>query len=434
MKKLKFIYLFLITLMIVSCKDTYHFVSARKSKSLNDRKQIEVNAESPNKNNKIENDILESTNNSRKLIETGAKIKSFEVVPSLSTIKLNTKQFSNLQQEAIKKIENDQIREHQNASGINALSQSPCPNNSTKILLWGLILCGLGLLLAAIGGGIGAILGGVSLIVGLLLLLVGLNIPDPYKTSTTPLPIQETKDSIPEPLAVPQFDYQAPTADNSKDISLALLSPLYANEFKYKSSSPFIEFSKAMQKDFEEILTEKHFTFIGPFKAYDEMVFSEKSKTDLMLEIEITVNWSENIQAHSKEIPQYAMANWSCGKTTKERYGSITKYTFDGQAGIGAEISLKYSEIMTKQKVKAQKISIDPEYISVSSDKLYTSNVLPSDVWTKDPGFYNPLVHFLENYYKTILQKAWNYLDPNELKLLKPDIEKIRKESGFSRN
>ena len=43
------------------------------------------------------------------------------------------------------------------------------------------------------------------------------------------------------------------------------------------------------------------------------------------------------------------------------------------------------------------------------------------------------VAEFLEKYYKEIMKKAWNHLDPNELKLLKPQIEKIREESGFNR-
>jgi hypothetical protein len=69
----------------------------------------------------------------------------------------------------------------------------------------------------------------------------------------------------------------------------------------------------------------------------------------------------------------------------------------------------------------------------VKSENSYYEEGIPNNLWIKDPGFYNPMVDLLQKYYQQVMNKAYNYLDPNELKLLKPQILKIREDSGFNR-
>lgn len=326
----------------------------------------------------------------------------------------------------------NEIRKLEKQNKKNVLSDDiPCPRSNKTWKILGVIFMILGLCFLSVPDITVLLIGLGASLLGLIFWIVGRAIPDPY-IKKTELISDSTSNAL-TALKVPQFDYTATASTNEKEISLALLTPKYAEDFIYKGVSPFSEFAKSMEKDFEEVLYERQYTFIGPFKEYDDMVFSEKSKTDLLLEVEIDISWKENIQSSPINIKQYANEFWSCGAVRKVVAGIATKYSFEGKAGIGADINIKASEIMTREKVWVKKISIDPQYITVKSGKLYNDNIKPDDIWTKDPGFYNPMVTFLEEYYKVIMGKAWNYLDPNELKLLKPQIEKIREKSMYNR-
>lgn len=401
-------------------KNTAHSASKEKRAKVDSSEQL------------LQSPLFTADNSNEPSIDLGNK--GDELVAQVNekvsgTSQTNTSQ-TNPHNTVSKKELRKEIKKQANSSATSG-NDSPCPNPRRGLMIVGIILMILGLGMLGVPSA-GVMVAGVVIgLLGMILYLVGKAKGDPYVTKTEAIAIVD--DNIRTALKVPQFDYKAPGSTNEKVVSLSLLTPQYAKDFKYRNESPFTEFAKSMEKDFEEILLEREYTFIGPFKDYDDMVFSDKSKTDLLLEVEIRIDWKDNLQTKPVYLTQYANEMWSCGTVRQVKTGTVTKYSFDGTAGIGAEISIKASEIMTKQKVWVKKISIDPEYITVKSEKLYNENTIPANVWTKDPGFYNPMADFLEKYYKEIMKKAWNHLDPNELKLLKPQIEKIREESGFNR-
>lgn len=375
--------------------------------------------------------VLEVIDNPNKN-DTDSKFKSNPLFQNRIESKPTNKFLNGVSYLKIKKNDFVDKIKQQKVKSTNASNDTPCPNNRTALIVFGIILMLLGLTIMLVPDVTAIIIGTVLTLVGLILWGVGKAKRDPYVTDREAIPLVQD-DEARTPLKVPTFDFKAISSPNPKVISLALLSPKYADKFQLKSQSPFSEFIKSMEKDFEEILSEREYTFIGPFKDYDDMVYNDKSKTDLLLEVEIDISWKDNLETKPISTTTYANETWSCGQVRKVTTGSIIRYSFSGTVGVGAEISIKASEIMTRQKVWVKKISIDPEYINVQSEELYNDRTIPSNLWTKDPGFYNPTVEFLERYYQQIMKKAYAHLDPEELKLLKPQIERIREESGYNR-
>jgi len=446
---LLFIAIGFLLIIISSCSDIFHaqvekrkyrdgfYLSAQNANKHVVKKKNQsafYNTETDGKQNLESSTLMADNTNDISLLVEKKKEISFSEIKKTNT---NKPVLINSENDFRKNTKRNHIEKKAQVQSFNdkpTKEDKPCPNNGSALKIIGLVFMIMGLVCLTIPQMAALVFGAILGLLGLILIIVGKSMREPYIKKTEPVAIASS-DSIHTPLKLPQFDFKPTKSANPKVVSLALVQPKYAKDFEYSGVSPFTEFAKSMENDFEEILIERDYTFIGPFKDYDEMVYNDKSKTDLLLDIEININW-KNESFKSKTIYDTLYTNqiWSCGKVIKVMTGRKARYKFEGYAEIGAELNIKLSEIMTQQKVWVKTPSIDPVQIYVKSEKEYDTDKAPRDIWTKDPGFYNPLVDFLEKYYKVIMQKAYNHLDPNELKLLKPQIEEIREKSGYGRH
>ena len=98
----------------------------------------------------------------------------------------------------------------------------------------------------------------------------------------------------PPPIKVAQFDYTPPeyTRTDSTKVAVILIRPFYLSGRKsgMLSLPIFKDFSDKMGIDFEEAMTARGFTLKGPFNSIDEVVYSDKKSSDLLLTIEIDLS------------------------------------------------------------------------------------------------------------------------------------------------
>ena len=85
------------------------------------------------------------------------------------------------------------------------------------------------------------------------------------------------------------FDYAVKEAEKpgSATMVLALVSPYYAAEFTSGSGELFKSFQEALRSDIEELVVAKGFSLKGPYVSHDEMIFEDKKRTDVLIQIEI---------------------------------------------------------------------------------------------------------------------------------------------------
>lgn len=308
----------------------------------------------------------------------------------------------------------------------------PCTDKGKNLRYLSLALMLIGLLLLSVVnispplGVIGILVG----IAGLALYFKAKKIPAPHIIKTEIVRLDSVNFNKSK-FKTPVFDFEPPGKIGSgAKVSLALIRPQFAENFKFRGDPLFVNFANRMNDDFKEMLTARQYSY-REFDDYGEMVFGDKSKVDMLLRTEITVELDEkNLQATPIIVQQYKKRYWSCGVLDTILGGKVTEYVFEGSTAIKATITMKASEIMTDEKVWVKSIELPPQNINIRSDRQY-----PGVSWSPmdDPGYFNPVASLLEEYYKTTMNKAWVYLDPYELEALKPQIIKIRSESGFIR-
>jgi hypothetical protein len=199
------------------------------------------------------------------------------------------------------------------------------------------------------------------------------------------------------------------------------LKPSYAEAFEGEKERLFRKFIDNMEGDFEEMLVAKGYSIRGPYDSYDEIVFSDKTETDLLLETDINFSYE-----------------WSAGalrvkKGYKGTYVSNPNtYFIDGRLAIGGKINLVIKESLTQEKLWIRSISLEEKMIPIKTAE-YKGHAYEEVMGAigEDVGLHNPLYLALNEYYQKSLKTAWNHLDPNELTLLKSQVKELRKKKGY---
>lgn len=230
----------------------------------------------------------------------------------------------------------------------------------------------------------------------------------------------------PEPpkIKVPLYDYEPSVKEKSKSAQVVflLVDPSYQDKFKYSSYKLFTDFSKAMSSDFNEALTQKGYTVRGPFEYYDQVVYSDKKESDLMLSVDIDFDLND-------QNVTWTPVNYLQGSGRNALY-VLNHYNISGFFVLSGKVNLIVSEPITREKLWAKSIPLKQVEIPITNfyqiiEKNYHSSLL------KDPNVINPIVSALEQYYKTVFTTAWLNLDPNELTPLKKEVIEIREKKKY---
>jgi len=230
-----------------------------------------------------------------------------------------------------------------------------------------------------------------------------------------------------EQVKVGNYDFTPPFTDSAKSskIAFALINPSFAPTFMWYNIDPFKKFCTSMGADFEELVIARGYSIRGPFASQGDMVYSDKSETDLALEpiIDISLDYS-NLKCNTVKHYHFGLYGTS--------YYTYT-YTYSGNLIIGGSINLTASETQTMEKLWKKNITLTSQTITIASTKEYNDcsvSTLVADVFG-DPGVNNPIVTVLESYYQTIMNTAWKHLDPLEMATLKPQVDKIRAKKTY---
>ncbi|HXC49980.1 MAG TPA: hypothetical protein VN634_03790 [Candidatus Limnocylindrales bacterium] len=229
----------------------------------------------------------------------------------------------------------------------------------------------------------------------------------------------------PAPNYVPKFDFVPPSqaATGSAKVAFAVVDPQFPataeSGFGHSRPPVLAKFQKSMGEDFQEVLNAHGFTTRGPFVTFDEMTFPDKQDTDLIIDAEIDLSFDDLGTAQACSIFVFPA---SCSSS--------------GSVQVGARMNLIVSESLTHEKMWTKRIELDGRQVSwrgtTRRPMLQSPNGFvepPKPAFSanfSDPGFTNAVGPLLENYYGTIMDSAWKYLNPDEMASIKAKSKVIR--------
>ncbi len=238
----------------------------------------------------------------------------------------------------------------------------------------------------------------------------------------------------PPAVHVPKFDYSPPTYDekDTSRIALILLNPFYLGQknadrrnernhtLEYLGLNCFDDFKTKMGIDFEEALTARGYTIKGPYQTEDEIVYSDKRNSDLLVSVEIDVNINDdNVKAFRTERKLYT-------------YGgavNVEEFTYRGTLILDGKINIIIRAVTKTgfgDKLSVRSVPIDRKEIQINSYKTNYPDADMYRVMATDPGIINPIADELEKYYNVMFNKVWRYLEPGEFAEYKKLAQEIR--------
>lgn len=226
---------------------------------------------------------------------------------------------------------------------------------------------------------------------------------------------------------LPHFDYSVKSVEKpaSAGITIALIDPTFPERQRNLMSptsgtlmSPFGDMAKAMRNDFEELLTSKGFTILGPYRSIGDMVYNQMQQTDLILTIEIDLT-----QTGQQQYKQKRKVDWGAALNGATDAG-IYSYTYTGSGSFGGYLNLT---ILSRRQVKLWKKNIllqNVPYQYTGSIVWKSPNVNMWDNIREDAAVYNAIITPLERMYTETLRLVESQIEVEELKGLMTEAKK----------
>jgi hypothetical protein len=244
-------------------------------------------------------------------------------------------------------------------------------------------------------------------------LCLGCMPPGPPYTPTAP------------PVAKESFDFKWQPANDGQtkktgELTVAVVYPtLTDNEATFGES--YRKFGKAFAKsvatDLDRVLAAKGIKVSGPFPAYDEISYPDKRSADLALTPTVVVTTSF-VYAQPSLVGGGGHVDYS-ERTFKLR--------------VQGYVAFELREPMSREKLWVKRLDFDLEEMqgveAFGVTPVLDGNGRPEryDVGERVyDGRQDALARVLTRWYPTILDKAWNYLDVDEMVNMKKQVEEIR--------
>lgn len=229
----------------------------------------------------------------------------------------------------------------------------------------------------------------------------------------------------PPTFTVPSYAYTPPAhaSISGNDLKILVVEPKYNDKFKFADYRLFNDFKKFMAGDINESLTTKGYLVRGPFENYEGAMYTDKTESDLLLNIELDFDLNDqNINWKGTEI-------LVSGRKKTAVYTNI--YKLDGYFTLSGKINISISEPITKEKVWVKNVQLKQRVIRIASKNEYKHLRDYALAFETEPTFANPFIPALKDYYKEILDITWASLDPNELSSLKKYVKEIREKKKY---
>ncbi len=206
---------------------------------------------------------------------------------------------------------------------------------------------------------------------------------------------------------------------------------IVVNPFYREAESAFVDvayakvgkgFSKSMGVDLDKIIVAKGMTAIGPYATLDDVTYPDKKGADLTLAPRVFLT------SDTKMSEPYTHA-----------YNGVWHMEKSFTMKLGGWVAYEMREPLSGQKMWVKKLEL--EELEVKGVEIYEAKAVRADQyghvleWGEGKLVYSGraerLADALRAYYPTIMEKAWTYLNTEEILDLKEKTKEIRERKVF---
>jgi hypothetical protein len=216
--------------------------------------------------------------------------------------------------------------------------------------------------------------------------------------------------TTPPPMAAytPQFGYSYPAGEAAaSDVTIAIVRPRDATGLTQDKSvghQHAIAFNAALAAQFQEMFNKKGFKQTGPFDDLNSMTFPDKKGADLALTPEVSI-------AVTVPNPVVDMRQAVPGVTS-----AIPVIKLAGPCTASGFVSFVLIEPLSGEKLWVKKVDVPPTTADCTGEQAENDFTLLS----------NGVGRTLEQVFPAVMKKAWDYLSPEEVTLLKKTSQELR--------
>jgi len=168
-----------------------------------------------------------------------------------------------------------------------------------------------------------------------------------------------------------------------------------------------------MRTDLEKILVAKGFKITGPFDSIDVMTFPDKKTANLTLTPMVDVRATQQVTKQTAAI-------------------GIFPGEVEGVYVVGGWISLVLLEPLTGEKIWIKKIEVNPVqevffWKYYATQRRNQAGQVMTETRTVEDTRGHAVAAALGKIYPEALQKAWDYLHPDEVMMVNQHAEEARK-------
>lgn len=207
----------------------------------------------------------------------------------------------------------------------------------------------------------------------------------------------------------PKFSYTPPSTakPGAADVTFLVVGARYPGLIPL-----FAQFGQNLSRDFITILEARGFTIRGPFRTYDDITFPDKKGSDLILTPELQINGDAS------------HVQWEQG------FGAAllgaTSLKGEGDFVITGRVSLVVAESLSREKMWTKTVDIPAITIHFATTHGYTGPATAAVLLANEDELFNEVAKALDAQYNAILGKTYQYLDPEEMQIVKKQAQEIR--------
>ena len=219
------------------------------------------------------------------------------------------------------------------------------------------------------------------------------------------------------------YNYDPP--QNMRPASVKV-NVIVVNPFYREAESAFTDamyakigkgFSKSMGVDLDKIIVSKGMTAIGPYQTLDDVTYPDKKNADITLAPRV-----------------FLLTDTKFSDPFHREYQGVGHRVRPFTMKISGWIAYEMREPLSGQKMWVKKLELEDRqvndveiYEAVAQRKDQYGNVLQwGEGKLKYSGREEALANALRDYYPVIMEKAWTYLNTDEILYLKEQTKELR--------
>jgi hypothetical protein len=213
---------------------------------------------------------------------------------------------------------------------------------------------------------------------------------------------------------------------------MAIVSPSFAqdNEFAIKHDPVAKGFTRSLGIDLDKLLIAKGMTVTGPYESLDMMTYPDKKNADLSLTPGIILNatvkegeWTRS--GNNLVRPVQVVMDGSVALVMREPLSSEKIWI----KKIPLQSVSKSGQIVVKQQVvqigDSSRLAGRKKVSLLDLMEASQVEIRPGDIIVD--GAEEAMADCIQDMYKPIMDTAWNYINGEEIKVLKGKADEVRK-------